>query len=283
MMRNDAMGGRVAAPAGDQTRLPLFRALLIGQLLVTIAPGVLGLVAHKTLAQVLGYSGADPFVYGVYGAALLGYALVAVLGYLEPDWQAGRIPVVATLTFAAAAVGAAISQLAQGERSLLAFGVPVAGALAIPSCIYFLRRDEGDRTPTGPAIQPWYRGLTVVATIAAGFFGLVALLAPGVAPDLTGLTGADPMIFRLAGAATLGYAGAGVLEARATAWGEVRLQNLAAVVFNGVSAVVSLTAVATGNRSVVVLLILLASSAFAVALAYGQWQARVWTKRPASA
>ena len=58
------MRGRAASVTGDQTRLPVFRALLVGQLLVTIVPGVLALVAHSALAQVLGYSGADPYVYG---------------------------------------------------------------------------------------------------------------------------------------------------------------------------------------------------------------------------
>jgi hypothetical protein len=94
--------------------------------------------------------------------------------------------------------------------------------------------------------------------------------------------GRDALIFRLAGAATLGYAGAGVLEARARTWGETRLQNLAPIVFNGVAAVVSLAAVAAGNGSIVVLLILVASAGFAVTFTYGQWQARVWTKRPAN-
>jgi len=257
----------------DQTTLPVFRALLAGQFLVTVVPGVLAVVAPATLASILGYAAADPFLYGLYGSAVLGYALVAVLGFRDPGWKQARIPVVATLTFAVAAVVAAVIQLANGERTILSLGVPLAGAVAIPSCIYFLRRDEGDRTGHGPRIQPWFRVLLVLATAAAAVFGLLPLLAPRVVPDITGFTEPVTMMFRIAGAATLGYAAAGVLELRSRDWGELRFQNPAAVLFNGLSAVVAAVAVAGGNRAPMVLLILVAATVFAVGLAYGQWDA----------
>jgi hypothetical protein len=79
------MERRAIPGIGDQTRLPVFRAFLIGQLLVTVVPAVSALVAHATLAQVLGYSGADPAAAGVLVAAT---AFAAGLGYGQ--WDAGR-------------------------------------------------------------------------------------------------------------------------------------------------------------------------------------------------
>src|SRR5262245_51161006 len=50
-----------------------------------------------------------------------------------------------------------------------------------------------------------------VQLLAAGFFGLVPLLVPDVFAQAFGLTGDDPYMIRLAGAATLGYAATAIV------------------------------------------------------------------------
>jgi hypothetical protein len=84
--------------------------------------------------------------------------------------------------------------------------------------------------------------------------------------DFGGFDSSDLFVYRMAGAATLGYAFGGYLSLRDGRWEAIRLQNLAAIVFNGLSAIAGLMYVIAGGTSLVGWLILIAASLFTVTL-----------------
>src|SRR5262249_1031197 len=61
--------------------------------------GLLPLLVPVQIATATGYSGDDPFVGRLAGAATFGYAVALALGIREGRWPALRAVVVATLTF----------------------------------------------------------------------------------------------------------------------------------------------------------------------------------------
>jgi hypothetical protein len=101
-----------------------------------------------------------------------------------------------------------------------------------------------------------------LATLAAAFFGLAPLVAAAQFASLAGFSTNDLFIYHLAGAATLGYAVAGVASLRARSRAEIGLQVRAATVFNGASAVAALVYVLGGGTAPVAWLILIAATAF---------------------
>src|SRR4051794_31782618 len=94
--------------------------------------------------------------------------------------------------------------------------------------------------------MPW-RVVIALATLSAAVFGILPLVASGTFASLFRLTGTDAWIFRMAGAACLGYATAGVLELRAPGYRPIAVQNLAAITFNALGAVASWLAIASGT------------------------------------
>lgn len=85
--------------------------------------------------------------------------------------------------------------------------------------------------------------------------------------SLTGFDTSELFPYRLAGAATLGYAVAGVLQVRARSAGAIRLQVIAALAFNAFSAVAVALYLAAGGSSPVAFLIGAAATAFSLAFA----------------
>src|SRR5439155_16216150 len=79
-----------SAALPDQATLPIFRILLIVQVL---AAGFLGLVPFlvpDTFALGAGFVGDEPFIYRLAGAATLGYAAMALIASVRPACGAGR-------------------------------------------------------------------------------------------------------------------------------------------------------------------------------------------------
>src|ERR1700675_5025740 len=102
----------------------------------------------------------------------------------------------------------------------------------------------------------------VVLLIAAGlFFGLAPLLAPKQFGDFTGFQAKDLFVYRLAGAATLGYGVALLIGFRAS-WRELRILIASTAVFNGASIAACLVAIVQGGAQWLVYVILLASILF---------------------
>jgi hypothetical protein len=105
-----------------------------------------------------------------------------------------------------------------------------------------------------------------VATLSAGTFGLLPLLAPDPFASLFGLAGTDTWVFRLAGAGCLGYATAGIASVMAAGYRPIRIQNLAAITFNALGAIGSWLAVASGDGGWLAPIVAAAASFFTVAL-----------------
>ena len=103
--------------------------------------------------------------------------------------------------------------------------------------------------------------LLVLLILAGLFFGLAPLLAPKQFADITGFAGQDLFLYRLAGAATLGYGVALLVGYRAT-WPELRIVVASTLVFNLGSLFAGAIAIAQGGAPWIVYVISLASILF---------------------
>jgi hypothetical protein len=252
----------------DQARLPPFRALLAVQVASAALFGLGPLLLTGVFASVTGYSGNDPIIYRLAGASTFGYAVVAALALAGVSWQAYRIAAIGSATFAGAAAIGCLFTIAEGDsRWVVLFVLVAAGAFTLISA-YWLQRDEGGPVDPGRPVLPPFRIVLGLATLSAAVFGVLPLLVPGLFAQVFGLAGTDHFIFRMAGAATFGYAVAGVFEMRAAGFGLIRLQNLAAITFNALGFLVSAWDIASGGRSLLAPLILLAAGFFTVGLPF---------------
>ena len=103
--------------------------------------------------------------------------------------------------------------------------------------------------------------LLVLLILAGLFFGLAPLFLPKQFGDVTGFQAQDLFVYRLAGAATLGYGVALLLGFRAP-WRELRIIVASTAVFNAASIAACLVAIAQGGAQWLVYVSLLASILF---------------------
>src|SRR5437667_2205690 len=80
-----------SAALPDQATLPIFRILLVVQVLAAGFFGLLPFLLPETFASGAGFVGDEPFIYRLAGAATLGYAAVALIGSVRPAWYRLRI------------------------------------------------------------------------------------------------------------------------------------------------------------------------------------------------
>ncbi|WP_423225730.1 hypothetical protein [Candidatus Amarolinea aalborgensis] len=122
-------------------------------------------------------------------------------------------------------------------------------------------RVSGGRAGVAPLerLTPQEKLLLAVPLVGGLVFGFLPLLAPGLLARLAGATGNDPFIYRLAGAATLGYAVALLLALRQEAWLPVRIVVIATLTFNLGSLYAIALAILDGNATWIVYAILVAS------------------------
>jgi hypothetical protein len=109
--------------------------------------------------------------------------------------------------------------------------------------------------------------LLVLLILAGLFFGLAPLLAPKQFGDITGFRSQDLFLYRLAGAATLGY-GVALLVGFRAPWPELRIVIASTAVFNGASIAACLVAIAQGGAQWLVYVIGLASIVFTAGTLY---------------
>jgi hypothetical protein len=98
-------------------------------------------------------------------------------------------------------------------------------------------------------------------------FGVLQLLAPVWFANLFGLP-ADPALFRLVGAAILGFTATSFLATRATAWSEVRLVVLGEIVWTWLATICLLGAVLSGTWPAIAWLNIIIMLGFALAFSY---------------
>lgn len=110
------------------------------------------------------------------------------------------------------------------------------------------------RTPT--ALTSLERVLLLVPTAGGLVFGLALLLVPAAFAQSAGGTGHDPIIYRLAGAATLGYAVALLSAIARGTWRAAHLLVVATLGFNVASLYACAVELAGGRATPVVYLML---------------------------
>ena len=108
-------------------------------------------------------------------------------------------------------------------------------------------------------LTPQEKLLLAVPLLGGLVFGFLPLLAPGLLARLAGAAGNDPFIYRLAGAATLGYAVALLLALRQEAWLPARIVVIATLTFNLGSLYAIALAILDGSATWIVYAILVAS------------------------
>jgi hypothetical protein len=127
---------RDRAVGAGSGRLATWIVVLFG--IGTLAAAFFGLVPllfGGSFGKLLGYSGADDFVYRQGGAATLGAAAGGLLVLRSRRWQEARIPAIMAVTFNGLAVVAAMVEIAGGGRPiawliLAATGVTTVGMTA---------------------------------------------------------------------------------------------------------------------------------------------------------
>lgn len=226
--------------------------------------GLLPFLIPVQFSQFTGYTGNDPFVLRLAGAATLGYAIALYLGLRDGRWAPLRPIVVATLTFNLISLLACTIEMAADRATPVVFLIFFADiANNVISWTILVRRGA---TPQGPRdVAQWVVILTVLGTIAAATFGIAPQL-PKISGPLTGYHGTDEFLYREAGAATAGYALMGIWELRSLRWEEMRLANIMGFVFNGLAFIGSLTELITGGLTIGIALIAPASGAFTAAI-----------------
>lgn len=107
------------------------------------------------------------------------------------------------------------------------------------------------------------RYLLVLPLLGSAFVGLFLLLAPTLLAALTGYSGNDLYVYRLCGAATIGYPIALGLGLRQNNWSSLRLVVLAFFVFGLGSLYACFAEIITGNAHPVVYVVLALTLIFA--------------------
>lgn len=101
--------------------------------------------------------------------------------------------------------------------------------------------------------------LLIVPLLGGLFFGLMPLLAPTLLAQISNAPGNDPYIYRLAGAATLGYAIALIMAIMGGKWLPARIVVIATLTFNIASLYAIVMTILAGDAAWIVYAILVAS------------------------
>jgi hypothetical protein len=252
------------AAAGSAILTPIERALLLLPLLGGTVFGLLPLLAPAQLAQLVGASGDDPYIYGLAGAATFGYAPTLVLGLRDGRWPRLRLVVHAVLAFNLVSLYAVAVEIVRGEARPIVLAIGATSIVIAAITVWLLLRPrvhyEGAADMT-----TWLYVVLVLATLSAAVFGITPLF-PRQFADFFGYAGTDEFVYRQAGAATFGYAILGIGELRSGRWQECELASVMAVVFNALAFAVSVFALASGDATLLVSVVLVAAGSFAVLL-----------------
>jgi hypothetical protein len=233
----------------ERAKLSNFERMLLllpmaGGLIFGLGPFLIG----SAVGAAVGFPGNDAFIYRLAGAAAFGYAVALIIGIRQGEWAPLRQVVIGTLTFNVASIFACVVQLLAGDTNIFVYLILGASLLFIAITWWLLRRhgqagiEQAEDTPS-----LWYVRFVTVGTVLSAAFGLLPLLIPVFGAQLLGFHGTDVFIIRQAGAASLGYAVMGLYGRRTSAWSEVRLGLLMALIFNGFSFIASVIAILSGE------------------------------------
>jgi len=261
------MSAPMTAINRDQAFTLPFKLTLAAQAMAGLVFGLAPLLVTAAYASALSFSGDDVLVYRLGGAATTGYFVAPVIALAwRAGWRQIRIPAIATLTFTIGAFAASAWEFAAGGTQPVIPIVVGAGAVFTVIAAWWLQRNLAPQMDPGRPLETPARWILALATLSAGTFGLLPLLAPDPFASLFGLVGTDTWVFRLAGAGCLGYATAGIASLMAPGYRLMRIQNIAAITFNGLGAISAWLAVAGGDGGWLAPVVAAAASFFTIAL-----------------
>ena len=225
------------------------RALLVLPAVVGLVLGFFPLLLPALFARVALFPARDFFAYQFAGAGTLGYGVALTIGLFQKDWLAVRLPVIGILVFNLASLYACGVRIFTEPNPPYSVYVVLGASLlfvALSGLLLLLHR--GTPRPESNLASLPLRIFFMVGAVAAATFGLLPLFVPGLFtlfhlvadPDLS-------FIARLAGASSLGYAAVSVLALSALNTRELPLIGVMAAVFNGVSAIVSIPYIFSGE------------------------------------
>ena len=225
---------------------------MAGGLIFGLGPFLLG----SAVGAAVGFPGNDAFIYRLAGAAAFGYAVALIIGIRQGSWAPLRQVVIGTLTFNLASVFACVVALISGDTNIFVYLILGASVIFIAITLWLLNR-HGRAGVEGSDGNPsvWYVRFVTLGAVLSAAFGLLPLLIPVWGAHLLGFHGTDVFIIRQAGAASLGYAVMGLIGRRTSAWSEVRLGLVMALIFNGFSFIASVIALFSGEPLLISLVI----------------------------
>jgi len=241
----------------DRTKLSnLERILLLlpmaGGLVFGLGPFLLG----SAVGAAVGFPGNDAFIYRLAGAAAFGYAVALIMGIRKGTWAPLRQVVIGTLTFNLASIFACVAALVAGDTNIFVYLILAASIIFIAITLWLLNRHgQAGLEPVEGNPSVWYVRFVTLGMVLSAAFGLLPLLIPVFGAHLLGFQGTDVFIIRQAGAASLGYAVMGLFGRRTSAWSEVRLGLVMALIFNGFSFIASVIALFSGEPVLISLVI----------------------------
>jgi hypothetical protein len=231
----------------------------------SFALGLPMFVFPRPFAHLAGFSGDDTFIYELGGAAMLGYGVSLALGVRERLWDPMRFVVLGTYAFAAATFLAGFIGFASNQINGVVVLVSLWAVIVAYTLAQILVAHRGARSGARD-LAGWVGIVVVLATAAAAIFGLGPQVPVGFA-SLMGYKGTDEYVYRLAGAACLGYAVMGIQELRSRHWDDMRLPSVMAVVFNALALLASIFELLAGRGTLLVYLVALAAGFFTVGIA----------------
>ena len=231
----------------------------------SIALGLPLYVTARPFAELAGFSGDDPFIYQLGGAALMGYGVALGIGAPRAEWEPMRFVVLATYVFSVVAFFAGFAALASSVLNAAVLAIMLWSIIVAYTTGRVLVAHRGVRA--GPRdVAGWVAVVLMLATISAAVFGIGPLL-PQPFAGLMGYRGTDEYLYRLSGAACFGYAALGVGELRSLHWDDLRLPNVMALVFNGLAFVAAVFEIIAGRTTLLAVLVALAAGFFTFAIA----------------
>lgn len=212
-----------------------------------VAFGLGPLLFPDASARSVGLAGDDPYVLRLAGGGTFAFAIALALAIKQGHWLPARFLAVATVVFSVLALPVCALEFLAGSAPPVVYAFFADSLVQVLALGWLLLRYRsvrgGPREIANTAVVTGLAGATVVGLLV----GLVALLGPQQAASLFGYHGSDVVIYRLAGAETLGYAAMGILMLRSRNWVETRLPAVIAVVFNGLALVSTLVGLVQGG------------------------------------
>jgi len=198
------------------------------------------------------------------GAEELCSAVGLGLALRQGDWLTARLPLVAALAIYTAVLASCVLVAGEGLGTPRVYLALAASAAALTSAGALLVQRRGQPRPAAD-VGRWLLAFVTLRTAVAGVLGTAALFFPAEFAATFSLAGVDLFLYRLGGAALIGFTAMGIGELRSRAWSELRTPAAMVLLLAGLCAVISLASLAIGERSSLGYLVALLASAVAAA------------------